>query len=117
MGSSTSIVSNVIEPNCKIYKPLNCNCYYSCIVEDYICKEINLPFCCYQHLDSLRNYKYDRSIYIELQQIYNKDVEESLKNYGWLTQSQIIQHAQKRGIKGIYECIDNNDMLKKYHVK
>lgn len=99
MGASSSI-SN------KIYKHTDCGCIY-CFDQT----EIQLLWCCYDCLETLRNKTIPKQLIILQKEVKENSIEFLLDKLEWKTTHHAIQFAKENDIL-LEEFISNTDVLK-----
>lgn len=105
-----------------IYKIQDCGCVYACYFENQISQSVQLKKCCYTHLDHLKNQKYDVAVYRRMEKraigihINHLTNTHDIHYDEWITQTEAIQVASKRDIRGMDEVIGNRNILERFGV-
>ena len=99
MGASSSIYEN------KIYKHFNCGCIYC-----YDSFEVQLLYCCYECLESLRNRENLKNLNIVKYEVENNSLDILLNDLEWKNKKDAMIYARKNNIL-LEEFISNKNIL------
>ena len=99
MGASSSI-------NLKLYKRVDCGCIYC-----FDHTEIQLLWCCYDCLETLRNKTMPKQLIILQKEVEENNIEDLLNKLEWKSTHHAIQFAKENDIL-LEEFISNADVLK-----
>ena len=118
MGAGSSVQIYNTEENGKIYKKSpKCKCIFSCNYENYICTNIELPYCCYTCLEDLRDNKYDTdNLYYLIKETKGNEMRDVIDKYEWLLEYDAIKYASGYKIH-IQEFLTNTNILERYNIK
>ena len=114
MGASASLQR-------KVYKFMECGCIYCYDFSNENPETMQMLCHCYNCFQKLKKKEFEISLLKDLihELSYFNKMDELIcdKNNGWMNQSQAIQEAKRRNMRGIDEFILNTNILEKYDIQ
>jgi len=128
MGAGASV-----EHQGKIFQVKPCGCIYSCTYEGFVATDkVEMMACCYACLSDLRKNRFDFAMVKRMaKHTYGQHIDEltlghakpesdgdhreSSNSVGvWMTQTQSLDYAKKKGIRCVEEFLYNTNILERY---
>jgi hypothetical protein len=117
MGASSSVESYEVKKDGRIYKNHSkCKCIFSCTYNNFIGDKLELLYCCYDCLQTLKTKNYNNSYLTYLiKETKNVVIREAIEESNWLSEKDAILYAYKNKID-IKELLTNTNILDRYNI-